>query len=356
MLLCIMAVSAFGQTKVSLRSADKAECVKSDMTSLKASFSFSGFETKELQSERGVFSMLSMPNTVIGGDEGSPQIPVVNELIAVPFGATPSIRVTSYSTTDYDLEEYGIHMLMPRQPDIRKDQRPEDVPFVYNEAAYQTRGLSAEPLARVSVDGTMRGVQVGRMSIEPVSYDPVNNKIRVFNDIEVEVSFDGADARATEDMLVKTFSPYFIGIYDQLFNGRAIRDVHDDHPDLWKAPVKMLVIANRMFEECIQDWLAWKTTKGIYVDVNYTDVIGTSASAIQSFIQNKYAQDAPTFLMIMGDKDQIPASATGSATSCVTDLYYSSIDGDQYVDMFHSRFPAETVAQMTAMLNKALEY
>ena len=111
-----------------------------------------------------------------------------------------------------------------------------------------------------------------------------------------------------------------------------------------------------MFEDCIQDWLAWKTTKGIYVDVNYTDNIGTSASAIKSFIQTKYAQDAPTFLMIMGDKDQVAASATGSETSCVTDLYYSSVDGDQFVDMFHSRFPAETVAQMTAMLNKALEY
>ena len=210
LLVCLMGVSVFGQTKISMRSADKAECVKSDMTSLKATFSFSGFEATELQSERGVFSTLTMPNTVTGGDEGAPQIPVVNQLIAVPFGATPSIRVTSYSTVDYDLEEYGIHRLSPRQPDVRKT---EDTPFVYNEAAYQTRGLRSEPMARVSVDGTMRGVQVGRMSIEPVSYDPVNNKIRVFNDIKVEVVFDGADARATEDMLVRTYSPYFDVLY-----------------------------------------------------------------------------------------------------------------------------------------------
>ena len=78
----------------------------------------------------------------------------------------------------------------------------------------------------------MRGIQVGQMTVEPVSYDPVNNKIRVFNDIEVEVSFDGADARTTEDMLVKTYSPYFTGVYDLLFNGRAVRGVYEDHPDL----------------------------------------------------------------------------------------------------------------------------
>ena len=356
-LLLALGVSAMAQQNIQFRSANRAECVKSDFTSLKASFSFSGLEANNVNTERGVFSTLTMPNTVIGGNEGDPQIPAVSELIAVPFGASPTIRVTSYSTTDYVLEDYGIHTLMPRQPDLRKDQRPEDVPFVYNEAAYQsTRGLRSEPMVRVSVDGTMRGVQIGRMSIEPVSYDPVNNKIRVFNDIEVEVSFNGANRSATEEMLVKTYSPYFNGIYEQLFNGRAVRDVYEDHPDLWKAPVRMLVITNRMFEDCIQDWVAWKTMKGIYVDVNYTDNIGTTASAIQSFIQNKYAQNTPTFLMIMGDKDQVPASANGSETGCVTDLSYSSVDGDEFADMFHSRFPAENVAQMTAMLNKALEY
>ena len=354
LLLCFNVV---GQQSITLRSVDKAECVSSDFQLLRASFSFSNIEAENVETERGQFSWLSMPNTVIGGNEGDPQIPVVNELIAVPFGATPSIRVTSFSSSDYRLEDFGIQTLVPRQPSLRKDQRPEEVPFVYNENAYQTRGLRSEPMARVSVNGTMRGVQVGQMSIEPVSYDPVNNTLRVFNDIEVEVSFNGADARATEEMLVKTYSPYFDVLYKQLFNGNAIRDVYDDHPDLWQAPVKMLVIANRMFENCIQDWVAWKTMKGIYVDVNYTDNIGTTASAIHSFIQNKYAQDAPTFLMIMGDKDQVaPSTNSASQTSCVSDLSYSSIDGDEFVDMFHSRLSAQTVAQMTAMLNKSLEY
>ena len=350
----MLSVSVIGQQKIQLRSVNKAECVKSDMNGLKASFSFNGIDATEMNNERGTFSMISMPNTVSGGNVGAPQIPVVNELIAVPFGATPNIRVTNYSVTDYNLEELGIHKLSPRQPDFMKNETPE---FVYNEADYQTRGMRSEPMARVSVNGTMRGVQVGQITVEPVSYDPVNNTLRVFNDIEVEVSFDGADARATEDMLVKTYSPYFDVLYKQLFNGRAVRDVYDEHPDLWKSPVRMLVIANRMFENCIQDWVAWKTMKGIYVDVYYTDNIGTSADAIKSFIQTKYAENAPTFLMIMGDEDQVPPSITSaSMTSEVSDLYYSSVDGDQFVEMFHSRFSAETTAQMTAMLNKSLEY
>ena len=354
----LLSIGVMGQQPITLRSADKAECVSSDYQQLRASFSFSTIAAENVDTQRGQFSVLSMPNTVIGGNEGEPQIPVVNELIAVPFGATPRIEITSFSSTDYRLEDYGITTLMPRQPDLFKNQKPEDVPFVYNEAAYQsTRGFRTEPMARVSVNGTMRGVQVGQLSIEPVSYDPVHNTLRVFNNIEVTVSFDGADAHATENLLVKTYSPYFDVLYKQLFNGKAVRDVYEDHPDLWKSPVKMLVIANRMFENCIQDWVAWKTMKGIYVDVNYTDDIGTSADAIKSFIQTKYAQDAPTFLVIMGDKDQVaPSIASASLTSCVSDLDYSSVDGDRFVDMFHSRMSAETTAQMTAIINKCLEY
>ena len=351
----MLSISVMGQQPIALRSTEKAECVSSDYQQLKASFSFSTVSAENVETPRGQFSWLSMPNTVIGGNEGDPQIPVVNELIAVPFGATPRIEITSYNTTDYRLEDFGIKTIIPRQPSLRKDQ--QNVPFVYNADAYQTRGLRSEPSARVSVSGTMRGVQVGQMTIEPVSYDPVNNTLRVFNNIEVTVHFDGADAKATEDMLVKTYTPYFDILYKQLFNGRAVLDVYDEHPDLWQAPVKMLVIANRMFENCIQDWVAWKTMKGIYVDVNYTDNIGTSANAIKSFIQNKYAQDAPTFLMIMGDKDQVaPSIASASQTSCVSDLYYSSVDGDEFVDMFHSRLSAQTTAQMVAMLNKGMEY
>ena len=357
--VCLIGFSAFGQTKISLRSADKAVCEKSDYTSLKATFSFSGLESSEVNTERGLFSTLSMPNTVIGGNEGDPQIPVVNQLIAVPFGAHPRIEVTSYSTTDYRLEDYGIHTLVPRQPSLRKDQRPEEVPFVYNASAYQsTRGFRSEPKAVVSVEGTMRGIQLGKMTIEPVSYDPVNNTLRVFNDIKVEVHFDGADIRATEDMLVKTYSPYFNGVYKQMFNGRAVLDAYSDHPDLYTTPVKMLVITTSTYanNSDFQNWVNWKKQKGIYIDVYTTSQTGTSASAIKSFIQTQYNQNHPTFLVIVGDSGDVTQSATGGKSQKYTDLYYSSTDGDIFPEMYTSRMPVSSSNELTNLLTKILQY
>ena len=357
-LALVIGATAFAQSKIQLRSADKAECTKSDMRSLKASFSFSGIDAENVNTKGGEFSWISMPNTVLGGNEGDPQIPVINELIAVPVGAQPTITVTSYSSTDYNLSEMGIGTLIPRQPSLRKDQRPEDVPFVKNEAAYQTRGMRSEPQAMVKVEGTMRGVQLGKMTIEPVSYDPVSNTIRVFNDIEVEVSFNGADTRATEQMLVDTYSPYFNVVYKQLFNSRAITSIYDQHPDLYTTPVRMLVITTSTYANntTFQNWVTWKKQKGFYIDVYTTSQTGTSASNIQSFIQTQYNQNRPTFLVIVGDSGDVVQSATGSASEKYTDLYYSSVDGDIYPDIYTSRMPVSSSNELTYLLNKILQY
>ncbi|MBQ6728731.1 MAG: choice-of-anchor J domain-containing protein [Bacteroidales bacterium] len=363
LLTLVLSVSVMAQQKIQLRSADKAECTRSDMTSLQASFSFSTIEAQDYESERGTFSWLSLPNTVIGGNEGDPQIPVVNELIAVPFGANPRIEITSYSTTDYRLEDYGMKTLVPRQPSLRKDKNPEEVPFVYNASAYQsTRGFRGEPKATVNVMGTMRGVQLGKMTIEPVSYDPVNNTMRVFNDIEVTVHFEGADAVATEKMLVDTYSPYFDIVYKQLFNERAVRDAYSDHPDLYNTPVKMLVVATSAYQSstAFQNWLTWKKQKGIDVDI-YTVTSSTTSSTIQTEIYNRYNANHPTFLVIVGDETVVkPFKTNWSCGStygnCVNDLEYASVDGDVYHDMFMSRMSVSSTTELGNLVNKILTY
>ena len=364
-LFCLMlGISAMAQQKIQLRSTDRAECLKSDMTSLQASFSFSTVEAQDYEtSDRGTFSELILPNTVMGGNEGDPQIPVINQLIAVPVGAQPTITVTSYSTTDYDLAEYGMKTLMPRQLPVRKSQKPEDVPFIMNEAAYQsTRGLNVEPQAVVEVVGTMRGVQLGKMTIEPVSYDPVNNKIRVFNDIEVEVSFDGADAKATEDLLIDTYSPYFDIVYKQLFNGRAVRSAYDDHPDLYQTPVKMLVVTTQEYKDCdaFQNWLTWKKQKGIDVDVQLV-TSSTSSSNVRSLIQSRYNTNHPTFLVIVGDESAVKYYTTYTYSGnyynpYISDLQYASMDDDVYHDMFMSRMSVSSTTELGNLVNKILTY
>ncbi len=361
MTVCLLMAMLFGttvfaQVQIDLN-ASKSEqsCANVSKDGFSATFSFSNIESGKLSTERGAFSYILMDNTYPSGKIGEPSLPAAHQLLAIPYGAKDiTVNIKGYSTTVYNLADFGINTIVPQQPMLRKDQKPEDIPFAYSEKAYNSRGYAEREIAQFEILGTMRGIQVGSLTINPVQYDAVNNSIKVFNDIVVEVSYGRYDKTAADNEFVRTFSPYFANIYRQMFNWRD--DIYDEHPDLWQVPVKMLVIANRMFEEAMQSWISWKTTKGFYMDVNYTDDIGNTAAAIKSFIQEKYDADAPTFVIIFGDKEQVPESAIGNETDCVTDLYYESVDGDEFPDMFHSRMCAESVPQMEAIIEKSLEY
>ncbi len=362
-LFLMLGVNVMAQKKILLHPTtnDGAKCEKSDMTSLKATFSFPVLEAQDCKNKGGEFSLLSMPNTVIGGNEGDPEIPVVNELIAVPVGATPQIRVKSFSTEDYNLADYDIKTLAPRQPSLRKDKNADAAPFVYNKAAYEKEGLSKEPRAVVEVVGTMRGIRLAKMTIEPVSYDPVKNTVRVFNDIEVEVDFDGASKKATNDLYTETYSPYFDIVYKQLFNGNATKSAYDDHPDLYKTPVKMLVVSTSTYinSAAFQNWLTWKKQKGFDVDVQ-TVANGASASTVKNLIYSRYNANHPTFLVIVGDETVVTNYSMwdydSSYGNAATDLEYASVDGDVYHDMFMSRMPVSSTTELGNLVNKILTY
>ena len=344
---------AMAQGRIDFRTNSAQQCANVTEDGFTATFSFSGIQASEISTEKGVFSNLTMDGTYPSGNVGDPSLPAAHQLVAIPYGAKiASLEVKSYSTTTYRLADYGIKTVMPQQPSVRKDQKPEDVKFAYNEKAYSTK--SWRPTATIEIQGTLRGIQVGSLTVNPVNYNPITNSIEVFNDIVIEVRYDNYDKTAAYDEFARTFSPYFASVYGMMFNWRD--DVYDQHPDLWQVPVKMLVIADRMFEECMQEWIAWKTTKGFYMNVNYTDEIGNTAAAIRSFIQEEYDKDAPTFLIIFGDKDQVPASATGNESHCVTDLQYMSVDNDDFPDIYHSRMCAGNVDEMSNIISKTLWY
>ncbi len=364
-LLLVLALStlfAMAQNgRIDLRHETKAEITHSEFNNLRATFSYGSIESIEIATERGTFSEIAIEGTYASGEIGTPELPASHQLLAVPFGATPRINVISYTTTDYRLSDYGIGTILPHQPSVRKDQNPEDVEFVYNTAAYQTRSLATAPEATIEMQGTMRGIRIGSLLINPVSYNPAANTLRVFNDIEVEVSFDGADRAETERMLLSTYSPYFDIVYKQMFNYRQILDVYTDHPDLMAYPVHMIVITPEDYITALQPWINWKIQKGFDVNVVTTTQAGGNYNAIQSYVQNLYNTGVnqgatPTFVILVGDTGQVPGKTSGNATQKVTDLYYGSIDGDYFPDMFYSRMSAENTNQVTAIVNKILQY
>ncbi len=361
--LFIFAFSASAQSPIRLE-ADKSQTHVKESTfqTLKVQYAFDELQALEVKTEHGTFNELMFQNAYSVGELGTPKLPAAKNLIEIPFGATVEVNVKSYTTHEYKLADYGIgNALMPVQPSLRKDQQPEDVPFEFVQEAYAKNSYNEREIAEIEVLGVMRGMRLARLVVAPVQYNPGTGTIKVYNNIDLEISFKDADMTLTNHIKTSTWSPYFQVLESKVLNPLMNRDSFDDHPDLTKNPVKMLIVSHREFEETLQPFVEWKTQMGFYVQVDYTDEIGTTAAAIQSHIHGIYnaatpEDPAPTFVILVGDGTKVPASATGSASNVVTDLYYASVDGDYFPEMYHGRMSARNVQELQNQLDKILYY
>ena len=329
--------------------------------SYRLSISIEELEWDKHQAKNGeTYTKLWFKNSLPDGNIGEPELPVVKKLIRIPLGATVSARVSKYSMKDVQLLEKGIqNPIIPVQPPARKDQDTLQLPFHIKPQAYLKSSFQTTiPDVTVEVLGNLRDYTIARITVHPLEYSPANQKLRVFSKIDVDIEIVNTKT-ASETNTNPYYSPYFDVVYKSMLNAGGV--AYDEHPDLTRYPVGMLIIAHRMFEAALQPFIAWKTQKGFTVTTKYTDEIGTTADAIKSYIQTVYQSvtpenPAPTFLVIVGDVEQVPASATGTQSGKLTDLYYASVDGDMFPDMYYGRLSAISEAQLTAMVNKILYY
>jgi len=375
--ICSFAFSQNGRIPLNPSATKSGSLQSNSMSGFSTTFSFGSIESEAISNEKGNFSEIYIDGSFPYGEVGSPSLPMVTRLIAIPEGATPTVTVNGYSESEYALADYGIQTLSAQQAPVRKDIDPTTVEYVVNNAAYASSAYTTDEIASVEYLGTMRGIRIGKLTIRPVAYNAAANTIKVRNDINVTVIFENANAALTQSMFARTYSPAFNSIYDQLLNksilGQTLtRDAYSDHPDLYNTPVRMLVICYSGFRgtSALNQWLTWKLQKGYYVDIFYTDETGTTASAIASFIKTKYnasvsAGNAYTYLIVIGDTGQVPQymnkNIDSSIGNCASDLGYSSVNfssstSNYFPDMFYSRISVENATHLANYVEKVITY
>lgn len=323
---------------------------------LQVSNTISSFNTLWLNTEKGEFVELLTQSYSKSNTTGAPQLPVLSKLIEVPAGAVPAVTVISYDVREYKLADFGItQKLFPAQAPQAKSSTKIQT-FAFNRELYETNSFYGETLARVEVAGYLRSMQLANLVISPVEYNPVTNTIRVYNNLIVEVRFNGADKAKSDENKAKTRSIYFNSISASILNHQS--DAMLD--TISNVPVKYVIVSDPMFQAALQPFINWKTKRGFKVIEAYTNnpAVGTSFNSIKAYLQNLYtsattSDPAPTFVLFVGDVDQIPAYNCGAH---VTDLYYCEYTGDYLPEMYYGRFSANNVAELLPQINKTLQY
>ena len=324
---------------------------------LSFSASLSAIQYRNVQTKLGPFNEIFVQGYGFSNNVGDPKLPVFHKLIEIPLNAGFTIQVNREKYREYDLSSLGISdRIIPAQAPVSKNiTSVNQIPFVLNAAAYQMNQWLGSPLVKITPVGILRSLNLARLDISPVWYNPVNGKLRVYEQLDVTVVFTNADVPATIQLKKQTNSPYFPNLYSGIINYKLMPDSL-----ITQAPVTYVIISAPDFHDALQSFIAWKKKKGFNVIVGYTNnpAVGTTTASIKNYLQNLYnnppnGYQKPSFVLFVGDVAQIPAWTTNGHPS---DLYYCDYTGDNMPEVFYGRFAAQNVTQLQPYIDKTLEY
>jgi len=319
----------------------------------------SSIQFRDVRTKLGDFTELFVMGYGYSSEVGDPKLPVNRKLIEIPMDGTIEVRIINTEFTDYSLAGSGINFqIIPQQAPVSKAiTDPEEIPFVINAKSYRKNEFLGGPLVSVTPVGAMRAVNLARLDIAPVQYNPVTGILRIYESIEVKILFPNGSEQAAVARKQALFSPFFDNIYNLLANYKGLTDEL-----ITTAPVTYIIVADPMFEDALQPLVEWKTRKGFKVVEAYTDnpAVGTTTTTISDYLEDFYnnpptGYEPQSFVLFVGDVAQIPAF-NGTAGSHPTDLYYCEYTGDKIPECYYGRFSANSLIQLQPQIDKTLEY
>jgi hypothetical protein len=330
---------------------------------------------------------------------GKPELPIVSEIIEVPFGVnfTPeitkaeTIQLTGYNV--YPAQEPRIERVNPDNPDLPAGRIGRILPphlvlagrqpsFRLDTPTYQADAdFPSSPFTIHSEDiGVIRGRRVLLLQVNPVLYNPVERKLTVFTTLEVRVNFShssqikGVDHRLVSPDFERYFSATLLNYkpYERFMTEGGAKD---DQREL--TGCDYLIITHDTFNDVndannpVVRFANWKRCKGYRTKVVNVGSIpgGNTANSIQAYIQGAYDtwNPAPSYVLLIGDSDLVRSvmgahhpgenDPNSPQPQIETDLYYVTVDGtDYFPDMYIGRMSADNTQQVTDIVDKIINY
>jgi len=329
--------------------------IQEQTNDLKFTESLSYIELEESVTKDGSFLKLTSNGTTRTYDKGKPNLPVISKLIDIPFNARAVVKIINYDEEIINLKEYNLSSkILPAQPSLSKSDDPTKKTFYKDEEIYSKDAFFAKDIVTIEDKGYLRNRHIGYVEVSPFQYNPIRNTLKILKNIEYEIIFiDNVNKTVKKPKSLE--SPYFNNIINTA-------NKSSEPKAILSGPIKYVIVSDRMFEATLAPFIKWKTKKGFNVITVYTDDsnVGSTTTSIKAYLKDLYENPAdgvsPTFVLLVGDVDQIPAFDTKlSGDYHVTDLYYCEYTNDFLPEVFYGRFSATTIDQLKAQIDKTLE-
>lgn len=308
----------------------------------------------------GKVDVLSLEGYQLGGEVGSPALPVSISMITIPFCDDIVVEV---SNAVYDTLDASIRMPLPLQPSRSKSDTLRRDPIV-NAGIYAIDAYYGMSLASVEVQGVARDRRLANLTFSPVQVNPVTGRIVVCKSADVTVRYVGSDEEGTCEHFRRYHTPAFSA-------GTSLNQLFSTKDHIASSPIRMVVMVPRSLScKSLRNYVAWKRSQGLMVDLIYSDLENLETNtAMAEYLKNLYLNattesPAPTYLLLVGDHAQTPAfnsrlssSGWGLSNDHISDLYFVTwTSGDYLPDCYQGRFSATDTTTLANIISKTLLY
>jgi hypothetical protein len=276
------------------------------------------------------FQRVVLPDCGNTGRAGEPALPSSGARILIPFGSeVTNVTVVPGQTVSLG-QGYRIEPLLPPYPLMFP---PTEPPLAVPNATIYTQNAPFPGAAfeRIGISG-FRGYEILVLKLHPVQYVPATGELLYYPRLIVTV----------ETAETGRFNPLYRGtVADQV---QALRKV--DNPQTARSyaasglrtdrAYDLLIITTPALASSFQPLKAWHDAHGLATEIRTTtDVGGSSADLVRTYVTNRYTADGIQYVLIGGDDDALPAkdlyvlaySGGDEETAMPGDLYVGCLDG-----------------------------
>ncbi len=332
---------------ISSQEASPAEVklINADHQSSRISFKVPGYELIEVQTDQGPAYTLQLDGASPILQSGAPDLLKVTASVMIPDLAGMDVRILSSEYTDYE----NI-LIAPSKGNLYRDIDPAGVAYTLGEE-YTQDAFYPGKLAELRTPYIIRDYRGQTVVVYPFQYNPVSRVLRVYHSLNVEVLKvnDNGENPLIREKMPERISADYSAIYDLHFlNGPT--HLTDYTPVSEHG--NMLIISYSAFTGAIQPLADWRIQTGTPCEIVDVASIGGSAQ-IKAFIADYYNTNGLTFVLLVGDAQQLPSSYSNGDS----DNNYAYIVGnDHYPDVFIGRFSAENIGHVETQVNRTLTY
>ena len=325
----------------------ESKTLSSNIETTDLQFRLSGYSLTEVETPWGTQYKIETEGGSSIMQAGAPDLDQVFASIVIPDNALMNVEVISSSYTE--IENIDI---APSKGNFTRAINPSDVLFTQSDV-YAQDGFFPGKLAGLRDPYILRDFRGQTVVVYPFQYNPTTKVLRVYSDITVRVSNEGQGQKNVlqRSSVINKIDAEFKSIYEHQF---VNFDNENTRFDYLVDQGNMLVICYDDFMNTMTPFVDWKNRKGIPTEMVGVSEIGSNSSSIEAYVENYYYENGLTFLLLVGDINQIPSPSVGGSAS---DPSYGFISGnDSYAEVIVGRFSGNNPSEIATQVERSLDY